>query len=59
WSRRALGLGTKDGLFLFHRGTIERCLGGDDAGRPWFRQALASNPTFSLRWAPVAERLAR
>jgi tetratricopeptide (TPR) repeat protein len=59
WSRRALSLGTKDGLFLFHRGMIERCLGGADAGRPWFRRALAANPTFSLRWAPLAARLAR
>jgi tetratricopeptide (TPR) repeat protein len=59
WSRRALRLGTKDGLFLFHRGSIERCLQGADAARTWFRKALAANPTFSLRWAPVAARLAR
>jgi tetratricopeptide (TPR) repeat protein len=58
-SRRALSLGTEDGLFLFHRGMIERCLGGADAGRHWFRLALAANPTFSLRWAPVAARFAR
>ena len=59
WSKRALALGTKDGLFLFHRGMIERCLAGAAGGRPWFRRALEANPTFSLRWAPVAERLAR
>jgi tetratricopeptide (TPR) repeat protein len=59
WSGRALSLGAEDGLFLFHRGMIDRCLRGADAGRPWFRRALAANPTFSLRWAPVAERLAR
>jgi len=59
WSRRALSLGTEDGLFLFHRGMIERCLRGGAAGRPWFRRALVANPTFSLRWAPVAEKLAR
>ena len=59
WSQRALELGTKDGLFLFHRGMIERCLDGAGAARPWFVRALAANPTFSLRWAPVAERLAR
>jgi tetratricopeptide (TPR) repeat protein len=58
WSRRALALGTADGLFLFHRGLIERCLHGRAAGRPWFRRALAANPTFALRWAPLAERLA-
>ena len=59
WSRRALSLGTQDGLFLFHRGMIERCLAGTEAARPWFARALAANPTFSFRWAPVAERLAR
>ena len=53
WSQRALALGTKDGLFLFHRGMIERCLGGDAGGGPWFRRALEANPTFSLRWAPL------
>jgi tetratricopeptide (TPR) repeat protein len=59
WSQRALALGTEDGLFLFHRAVIERCLGGLDAGRPWFQRALAANPTFSLRWAPLAARFAR
>jgi tetratricopeptide (TPR) repeat protein len=59
WSRRALRLGTEDGLFLFHRGMIERCLLGDAAGQPWFRRALAANPSFSLRWEPLATRLAR
>ena len=59
WSRRALALGTEDGLALFHRGMIERCLGGAQAARPWFERALEANPTFSLRYAPVAERLAR
>jgi tetratricopeptide (TPR) repeat protein len=58
WSRRALALGTKDGLFLFHRGMIERCLRGGEAARPWFQRALSANPTFSLRWAPLATRLA-
>ncbi|MBM2822114.1 MAG: Tetratricopeptide repeat protein [Thermoleophilia bacterium] len=58
WSRRALALGMKDGLFLFHRGMIERCLRGDAAARPWFARALVANPTFSLRWAPLAGRLA-
>ena len=59
WSRRALALGTEDGLALFHRGMIERCRGGANAGGRWFERALAANPTFSLRWAPLAERLAR
>jgi tetratricopeptide (TPR) repeat protein len=58
WSRRALTLGTEDGLFLFHRGMIERCLVGDSAARKWFSRALAANPTFSLRWATLARKLA-
>jgi len=58
WSRRALSLGTEDGIVLFHRGMIERCIYGAVAARPWFVRALAANPTFSLRWAPVAKRLA-
>jgi hypothetical protein len=59
WSKRALRLGTRDGLFLFHRGMIERCLVGEAAGRFWFQRALEANPTFSLRWAPLAKRLTR
>ena len=58
WSKRALTLGTEDGLLLFHRGMIERCLAGDAAARSWFGRALAANPTFSLRWAPIARELA-
>jgi hypothetical protein len=38
---------------------IERCLGHREIARGWFRRALELNPHFSLRWSPVAERLAR
>jgi tetratricopeptide (TPR) repeat protein len=58
YSRRALRLGTRDALKLFHRGMIERCLGHESAGRSWFRRALALNSHFSVRWAPLARRLA-
>jgi tetratricopeptide (TPR) repeat protein len=57
-SDRALRLGTRDALKLFHRGMVERCLGRSDAARTTFRRALEINPYFSLRWAPVARRLA-
>ena len=57
-SKRSLRLGTRDALFFFHRGMIERCLGHGAAARTWFRRALAANPHFSLRWAPVARRYA-
>lgn len=52
-SARALRLGTRDALLFFHRAMIERCLGGASA-RSWFRRALATNPHFSLLWAPAA-----
>jgi tetratricopeptide (TPR) repeat protein len=52
-SARALRLGTRDALLVFHRAMIERCLGSASA-RTWFRRALAINPHFSLLWAPFA-----
>ena len=54
YSVRALRLGTRDALKLFHRGMIERCLGRDAEARRWFARALDVNPHFSLLWAPVA-----
>ena len=58
-SRRALRLGTRDALKLFHRGMIERCLGHHAAGNAYLRSALAVNPHFSIVWAPVARRALR
>jgi tetratricopeptide (TPR) repeat protein len=58
-SIRALRLGTRDALKLFHRGMIERCLGHGSAAREAFRAALEINPYFSLRWAPVAREAVR
>lgn len=58
-SQRALRLGTLDALKLFHRGVIERCLGRGEAAREAFRAALAVNPYFSPRWAPVAREAVR
>jgi tetratricopeptide (TPR) repeat protein len=59
YSREALRLGTRDALKQFHRGMIERCLGNAAESQAWFRRALATNPNFSLIWAPVARRYAR
>jgi tetratricopeptide (TPR) repeat protein len=54
-SARALRLGTRDALLVFHRAMIERCLGAPSA-RSWFRRALAINPHFSFLWAPLARK---
>lgn len=56
YSQRALRLGTRDALKLFHRGMAERCVGRLAAARDSFREALALNPHFSIRWSPVARR---
>jgi tetratricopeptide (TPR) repeat protein len=58
-SARALRLGTRDALKLFHRGMIERCLGERAAERSFLRRALAINPHFSLLYVRVAERALR
>jgi tetratricopeptide (TPR) repeat protein len=57
-SVRALRLGTRDALLVFHRAMIERCLGSASA-RSWFARALAINPNFSVLWAPVARKALR
>ncbi len=56
YSVRALRLGTRDALLMFHRALIERCLGSPSATR-WFRTALEINPHFSFLWAPLARRI--
>jgi tetratricopeptide (TPR) repeat protein len=53
-SVRALRLGTRDALLVFHRAMIERCLHSPSA-RSWFGRALAVNPHFSFLWAPIAD----
>jgi hypothetical protein len=58
-STRALRLGTRDALKLFHRGMIEGCLGNEAARESLFAQALAINPHFSLLYAPVAREVLR
>ncbi len=57
WSTRSLRLGTRDASMLFHRAEIEHCLGNAEAASAWARKALAVNPYFSARFAPVARAL--
>jgi tetratricopeptide (TPR) repeat protein len=56
YSVRALALGTRNALMWFHRGMIERALGHRVAAREALARAVAINPHFSLRWAPIALR---
>ncbi len=58
-SKRALRLGTLDGLKLFDRGMIERCLGREQAGKRFIARALEVNPHFSLLYVPVAKEVLR
>jgi tetratricopeptide (TPR) repeat protein len=54
FANRALALGTKNALFFFHRGMIERALGRHAAERRDLARALAINPHFSILWSGPA-----
>ena len=58
-ARRALRLGTEDGLLYFHLGYAEGCAGDRSAMRDAYRRALEVNEAFSVRWAPVAREALR
>jgi tetratricopeptide (TPR) repeat protein len=58
-AKRALRLGTEDGLLWFHLGYAQGCAGNEAAMRDSYRRALALNPVFSVRWAPVARDVLR
>lgn len=53
---QALRLGTRNALFHFHRGMIQRALGNDRAARADLEQAMVINPHFSILHAPTATR---
>ena len=53
-AKRALRLGTEDGLLWFHLGYAEGCAGDVGARREAYGRALALHPEFSVRWAPIA-----
>ncbi len=54
WSERSLRLGTRDALLWFHRGYAAGCSGDKEVMRAWYAKALALNPHFSVRFAPLA-----
>ncbi len=59
FAERALRLGTKDPNLVFHLGYAEGCAGNPGAQRREYGRALALNPEFSVRWAPVARAALR
>jgi len=56
YATRSLRLGTRDALMLFQAGMAAACAGHADLARERLAGALALNPAFSVRWAPVARR---
>jgi tetratricopeptide (TPR) repeat protein len=55
-AHRALALGTRNATFLFHAGMIELARGHHDDARRLLREALATNPYFSILHASTARR---
>ncbi len=56
YARRGLRLGTQDAMLHFRAGMAAACAGERAEARELLASALALEPGFSLRWAPVAER---
>jgi tetratricopeptide (TPR) repeat protein len=57
YANKALRLGTRNALFLFHRGMIHRALGHSRAARRDLGAALRINPLFSILWSTKAGRI--
>jgi tetratricopeptide (TPR) repeat protein len=57
YAARALRLGTRDALYLFHAGVIAHANGDLGRARALLRSSLDTNPHFSLIHAPEAKRL--
>ena len=56
-ARRALHLGSRDAMFLFHAGVAARDAGRSDLARRWLAASLRDNPRFSPLYAPQAKRM--
>ncbi|MCY7304173.1 MAG: hypothetical protein LH654_14320, partial [Thermoleophilia bacterium] len=56
WSERSLRLGTRDALLWFHRGYAAGCAGDKVGMKEWYAKAIALNPNFSVRFAPLARK---
>ncbi len=53
---RALALGTRNALSLFHAGMIRLGLGDESGARSYLSEALATDPNFSIQHADAARR---
>jgi tetratricopeptide (TPR) repeat protein len=59
WGRRALALGSRDPMFLYHAGMSAKGAGRVAEARRYLSGSLALNPRFSPLYAPRAERALR
>lgn len=59
YARRALRLGSRDPLWLYHAGISARAADQPGAARGYLSAALAANPRFSPLYAPRARRALR
>ncbi|MDP9330060.1 MAG: hypothetical protein M3P11_05395 [Actinomycetota bacterium] len=56
YEQRAMSIGYRNALFFFHAGEIRLALGDRSGAIAELQRAIATNPHFSIRWAPVAQR---
>ncbi|MFF2521031.1 tetratricopeptide repeat protein [Streptomyces liangshanensis] len=56
---RALALGTRSALFLYHRGAVHQALGDTTSARRDLRRALSLDPSFHPLHAPAARTAVR
>jgi tetratricopeptide (TPR) repeat protein len=56
WSKRALALGSKDPIFLYHAGIGARAARMPGLARIYLARSLELNPHFSVLYAPRARR---
>jgi Tfp pilus assembly protein PilF len=59
WAHRALRLGSRDPMFLYHAGMSARAAGARGQARTYLTRALSLNPHFSPLYAPRARRALR
>ena len=59
WARRALRLGSRDRLFLYHAGIAARDASRPRLARRWLAAAVDGNPRFSPLHGPRAVRALR